>query len=142
MWKNATRNPLKLQELIEQEQRAPGERAREAGRKIGGRREGGDGRRQFEQLDEFLVSICSILSSSPTLGRAVHGSGADLGRHVTVAVGRSEAVAPKGGLRGGKRPAWNWKSERGLHLWNSGDFIQWVGAQNQSVGSEAREVMR
>ena len=84
MWKNATRNPLKLQELIEQEQRAPGERAREAGRKIGGRREGGDGRRQFEQLDEFLVSICSILSSSPTVGRAVHGSCADLGRHVTV----------------------------------------------------------
>ena len=30
VWKNATRNPLKLQELIEQEQGAGGQRAREA----------------------------------------------------------------------------------------------------------------
>ena len=133
MWKNATRNPLKLQELIEQEQRAPGERAREAGRKIGGRREGGDGRRQFEQLDEFLVSICSILGGSPSVrpsvGRSVGrraGAQADLGRLVA---GRSEAVPPKGGLRGGKRPGWNWKSEVSIFGTRGISFNGWAGSE-------------
>ena len=133
MWKNATRNPLKLQELIEQEQRAPGERAREAGRKIGGRREGGDGRRQFEQLDEFLVSICSILGGSPSVRPSVRPS---VGRSTRRCSGgprssRRRSLRGRPSKRGLKRRETTWMEleKRGFHLWNSGDFIQRVGRE-------------
>ena len=69
--KNATRNPLKLQELIEQEAREAGRRTKAAVRRVS----------RFNLLNPRWQSV----------GRSVgwvHGSGADLCR----LVGRSEAV--------------------------------------------------
>ena len=102
--KNATRNPLKLQELIEQEAREAGRRTKAAVRRVS----------RFNLLNPRWQSV----------GRSVgwvHGSGADLSR----LVGRSEAVPPKGGLRGGKREndgrtTWMELEKQGFHLWNSG----------------------
>ena len=94
MREKATRNPLKLQELIEQEQE------REARRKERGR-QAASGYTSFNLLNPGWQSI--------------RPSGAWPGRS-TEPVPRtsvvSPPVAPKGGLRGGKRPRWwNWKSE-------------------------------
>ena len=103
----ATRNPLKLQELIEQE--------REARRKEGG-----------SQPAVIRVTICSIrVAVHPSVRRSVGGAwpGRSTEPVPRTSVVSPPPVAPKGGLRGGKRPSgwWNWKSEvsifgtRGFH---------------------------
>ena len=130
----ATRNPLKLQELIEQEQ--------ERGAAEGGR-EAASGYTSFNLLNP---------GGSPSGRRRRSVGGAWPGRS-TEPVPRTSVVspppvAPKGGLRGGKRPRgwWNWKSEvsifgtRGISLNGSEGASLPVGSVR--TGSECSNEMR
>ena len=94
----ATRNPLKLQELIEQEQ--------ERGEAEGGRQPA-SGYTSFN-----LLNPGGSPSIRPSVGGAWPGRSTEPVPRTSV-VSPSPPVAPKGGLRGGKRPSgwWNWKSE-------------------------------
>ena len=96
MREKATRNPLKLQELIEQEQ--------EASEAEGGR-EAASGYTSFN-----LLNPGGSPSVRPSVGGACLGRSTEPVPRTSVV---SPPVAPKGGLRGGKRPSgwWNWKSE-------------------------------